>query len=59
MNFSVYGSFKKNAENPKSRVIPLSLLYGFLSKLAVLVITLNVLASEVFPVSTCPNTPYL
>ena len=48
-----------NAENPKSRVIPLSWLYGFLSKLAVEVILLKIFAIDVLPLSTCPKIPIL
>jgi len=47
----------KNAENPKSNVIPLSLLWGFLSKHAVEVIWVRAFANEVFPLSMCPKMP--
>ena len=40
-----------NAENPRSRVIPLSFDYGFLSKLAVDATVLNALQRDVFPES--------
>ncbi len=46
-----------NAENPKSKVIPLSLDYGFLSKLAVEATVLNDLQRDVLPESMCPKTP--
>ena len=46
-----------NAENPKSKVIPLSFDYGFLSKLAVDATVLNDLQRDVLPESMCPKTP--
>ena len=48
-----------NAENPKSRVMPLSLDWGFLSKLAVEATVLIALHKDVFPESIWPNTPML
>jgi hypothetical protein len=48
----------KKAEKPRSNVMPRSLLWGFLSSAAVLVTLLSVFASEVFPESICPSTPY-
>ena len=51
------GNFVKNAENPRSRVIPLSLLWGFLSKLAVEVTLVNARTMDVFPLSIWPKTP--
>ena len=53
------GIFTTNAENPKSSVMPLSLLWGFLSKPAVDAIVLSALHKEVLPLSMCPNTPIL
>lgn len=47
------------AEKPKSSVIPLSLDYGFLSKLAVDATVLSDLHRDVLPESICPNTPIL
>lgn len=52
-----YGIFVKNAENPKSKVIPLYCDCGFLSSDAVDVISLNILHKDVFPESTWPKTP--
>lgn len=46
-------------EKPRSSVIPLSRDCGFLSKAAVDAVLLNALASDVFPLSTCPSTPML
>lgn len=46
-------------EKPRSSVIPLSRDCGFLSKAAVEAVLLSALASEVFPLSTCPSTPTL
>lgn len=46
-------------EKPRSSVIPLSRDWGFLSKAAVDAVLLSALASEVFPLSTCPSTPTL
>lgn len=48
-----------NEEKPRSSVIPLSRDCGFLSKAAVDAVLLSALASEVFPLSTCPSTPTL
>ena len=53
------GILIKNAENPKSRVIPLYWDWGFLSNAAVDVISLNILHNAVFPESTWPKTPML
>lgn len=49
--YNAYGILVKKAENPKSRVIFLYCDYGFLSRLAVLVTSLNDLANDVFPLS--------
>lgn len=57
MNF--YGIFVRKAENPKSKVIPLSCDWGFLSSDAVDVISLKILHNDVFPESTWPKTPTL
>lgn len=46
-------------EKPRSSVIPLSRDCGFLSKAAVEAVLLSALASDVFPLSTCPSTPTL
>lgn len=46
-------------EKPRSSVIPLSRDCGFLSKAAVDAVLLSALASDVFPLSTCPSTPML
>lgn len=46
-------------EKPRSSVIPLSRDCGFLSKAAVDAVLLRALASDVFPLSTCPSTPML
>lgn len=46
-------------EKPRSSVIPLSRDWGFLSKAAVDAVLLSALASDVFPLSTCPSTPTL
>lgn len=46
-------------EKPRSRVMPRSLLWGFLSKLAVLSTVLRALDKLVFPLSTWPSTPTL
>jgi len=51
------GTLVKKAEKPKSSVIPLSWDWGFLSRLAVDVTSLRIRHREVFPESTCPNTP--
>ena len=60
---SVYCTFDflwdTKLENPKSSVIPRSLLCGFLSKQAVELMVLNCLARLVFPLSTCPRSPML
>lgn len=48
-----------NEEKPRSSVIPLSRDCGFLSKAAVDAVLLSALASDVFPLSTCPSTPTL
>lgn len=53
------GTLVKKAEKPKSRVIPLSWDWGFLSRLAVDVTSLKILQIEVFPESTWPKTPIL
>jgi hypothetical protein len=45
------------AENPKSRVMPRSLDYGFLSKPAVDAMVLRALHREVLPESIWPSTP--
>ena len=47
----------RNDEKPKSKVIPLYLDWGLLSKLAVDAIYVKTLQIEVLPESTCPNTP--
>ncbi len=57
LNFS--GILVRKAEKPRSRVMPRYWDWGFLSKDAVDVISLNILHNEVFPESTCPNTPTL
>ncbi len=54
-----YGIFVRKAENPKSKVIPLSCDCGFLSSDAVDVISLKILHNDVFPESTWPKTPTL
>ena len=46
-------------EKPRSSVIPLSLLCGFLSKLAVLATVLKAFAKLVLPLSIWPKTPTL
>lgn len=46
-------------EKPRSSVMPLSRDCGFLSKAAVEAVLLRDLASDVFPLSTCPSTPTL
>lgn len=46
-------------EKPRSSVMPLSRDCGFLSKAAVEAVLLSALASDVFPLSTCPSTPTL
>mmetsp|Transcript_30394 Transcript_30394/g.65634 ORF Transcript_30394/g.65634 Transcript_30394/m.65634 type:complete len:371 (-) Transcript_30394:510-1622(-) len=51
------GNGNKNAENPKSKVIPLARLCLLLSNAAVLSTLLRVLTKEVLPVSTWPRTP--
>lgn len=56
---NLVGTLVKKAENPRSRVIPLSCDWGFLSRLAVDVTSLSILQMEVFPESTCPKTPTL
>ena len=48
-----------NDEKPKSRVMPLSLLCGFLSKHAVLAVVLKTFDKLVLPLSTWPKTPTL
>jgi len=48
-----------NEENPRSRVIPRSLLCGFLSKQAVLAVVLRAFDRLVLPLSTWPRTPTL
>jgi len=53
------GTLVKNAEKPRSKVIPLYCDCGFLSRLAVDVISLKMRQIEVFPESTCPKTPTL
>lgn len=53
------GTYVKNAENPRSIVIPLYWDWGFLSRDAVDITELNILHIDVFPLSTCPNTPIL
>lgn len=53
------GMSTENEEKPKSRVMPRSLLWGFLSKLAVLSTVLSALDKLVFPLSTWPSTPTL
>lgn len=52
-----YGNFVRNAEKPKSRVIPRYWDWGFLSKEAVDVTSLKIRHNEVFPESTWPRTP--
>lgn len=56
---NLVGTLVKNAEKPRSRVIPLSWDWGFLSRLAVDVTSLRILQRDVFPESTCPKTPIL
>ena len=56
-SFRNEGVLRKNAEKPKSKVIPRSWLCGFLSNEAVDAIELSLFESEVFPESTCPNIP--
>ena len=46
-------------EKPRSRVMPRSLLCGFLSKLAVLATVLRAFDKLVLPLSTWPRTPTL
>lgn len=46
-----------NAEKPRSRVMPRSFDYGFLSKPAVEAMVLKALHSEVLPESMWPRTP--
>lgn len=46
-------------EKPKSRVIPLSFDCGLLSRLAVDATWVRTRQIDVFPESTCPNTPTL
>lgn len=53
------GVFVKNAEKPKSRVIPRSCDCGFLSRLAVDATVVSIRQIEVFPESTCPRIPTL
>lgn len=53
------GTLVKNAEKPKSRVMPLSWDWGFLSRLAVDITSLKMRQSDVFPESTWPSTPML
>ena len=48
-----------NAEKPRSSVIPRSLDYGLLSRLAVDVTVLSALHREVLPESIWPSTPML
>jgi hypothetical protein len=45
------------AEKPRSRVMPLSYDYGFLSNPAVDAIVLRLLQRLVLPESICPSTP--
>lgn len=54
---NLVGTLVKNAEKPRSRVMPLSWDCGFLSRLAVDVTSLSNLQIEVLPESTCPRTP--
>ena len=56
---NLIGTLVKKAEKPKSRVMPLSWDCGFLSRLAVDVISLSIRQSDVFPESTWPRTPML
>jgi len=56
---NLVGTLVKNAEKPRSRVIPLYWDWGFLSRLAVDVTSLNIRQSDVLPESTCPRTPTL
>ena len=56
---NLVGTLVKNAEKPRSRVIPLYWDCGFLSRLAVDVTSLKILQMEVFPESTWPSTPML
>lgn len=56
---NLVGTLVKKAEKPRSRVIPLYWDCGFLSRLAVEVISLRILQMEVLPESTCPSTPTL
>lgn len=46
-------------EKPRSSVMPRSRDCGFLSNAAVEAVLLSALASDVFPLSTCPSTPTL
>lgn len=56
---SVSGTRVTNEENPRSRVIPLYLDCGLLSKLAVDATWVNTLHMDVLPESTWPRTPTL
>lgn len=56
---NLVGTRVKKAENPRSRVIPRSCDWGFLSRLAVEVTALSMRHIDVFPESTCPRKPML
>ena len=56
---NLVGTRVKNAEKPRSKVMPRYWDCGFLSRLAVDVTALRILQMEVLPESTCPSTPIL
>ena len=56
---NLVGTRVKKAEKPRSKVMPRSCDWGFLSRLAVDVTALRIRQMEVFPGSTCPRTPML
>lgn len=56
---NLVGTRVKKAEKPKSKVMPRSWDWGFLSRLAVDVTALSMRQIDVFPESTWPRTPML
>lgn len=57
--YNYAGTLVMKEEKPKSRVIPLSFDCGLLSRLAVDATWVRTRQIDVFPESTCPNTPTL